>query len=46
MVAVNENDSHRLLDKVMTTSSMADVRGTSFIMLGVVERVTEDLAGH
>lgn len=34
MVAVNENDSHRLLDKVMTTSSMADVPGTSFVMLG------------
>ena len=37
MVAVNENDAHRLLDKVMTTSSMADVTGTSFVILGLLD---------
>ena len=34
-VVVIENDSHRLLDKVMTSSSMAAAAGTIFVMFGV-----------
>ena len=36
MVAVKENDSHRLLDKVMISSSKA-VPGTSFVILGLLD---------